>query len=90
MAPVERRPGCSRAPITGAVTAIDGHYDIGSTGPGFVVSSTLPGAPVGAFVAGRVADRFGRLTAMRLAAVMSLASALVSGCRCFSSSSGST
>jgi MFS family permease len=58
--------------INGAVSAIGDHYHVGATGLGFTVSSALLGAAGGAFVAGRVADRFGRLMAIRLAAALFL------------------
>ena len=71
--------GYDSSVINGAVSAIGKHYHVGATGLGFTVSSALLGAAVGAIVAGRVADRFGRLTAMRLAAVLFLISALGTG-----------
>src|SRR3954471_11465842 len=71
--------GYDSAVINGAVGAIGDHYSVGATGLGFVVSSALLGAAVGAIVAGRVADRLGRLTAMRVAAVLFLISALGTG-----------
>ena len=71
--------GYDSAVINGAVTAIGHHYGISASGLGFTVSSALLGAAVGAFVAGRVADRFGRLRAMWLAAALFLISAVGSG-----------
>src|SRR3954452_11595406 len=71
--------GYDSSVINGAVGAIGDHYSVGATGLGFTVSSALLGAAVGAIVAGRGADRFGRLTAMRVAAVLFLISALGSG-----------
>ena len=71
--------GYDSSVINGAVSAIGKHYRVGATGLGFTVSSALLGAAVGAIVAGRAADRFGRLAAMRLAAVLFLISALGTG-----------
>jgi len=71
--------GYDSAVINGAVTAIGDHYRVSGGALGFTVSSALLGAAVGAVLAGRVADRFGRLKAMRLAAVMFLISALGAG-----------
>jgi MFS transporter, SP family, sugar:H+ symporter len=68
--------GYDSAVINGAVTAIGHHYHVSAGGLGFTVSSALLGAAAGAIVAGRVADRFGRLRAMQLAAVLFLVSAL--------------
>src|ERR687888_1256143 len=71
--------GYDSAVINGAVTAIGDHYHVSASGLGFTVSSALLGAAVGAVLAGRVADRFGRLRAMLLAAVLFLISALGAG-----------
>jgi MFS transporter, SP family, sugar:H+ symporter len=68
--------GYDSAVINGAVTAIGHHYHVSAGALGFTVSSALLGAAAGAIVAGRVADRFGRLRAMQLAAVLFLVSAL--------------
>jgi SP family sugar:H+ symporter-like MFS transporter len=71
--------GYDSAVINGAVKAIGDHYNPSSGTLGFVVSSALLGAAAGAMLAGRLADRFGRLRAMWAAAVLFLASALGSG-----------
>src|SRR3954451_11204318 len=71
--------GYDSAVINGAVTALGDHYHVSASGLGFTVSSALLGAAVGAILAGRVADRFGRLRAMLLAAVLFLISALGAG-----------
>src|SRR3954454_15584375 len=71
--------GYDCAVINGAVTAISSHYRVTASGLGFTVSSALLGAAVGAVVAGRVADRFGRLNAMRLAGALFLISAVGTG-----------
>ena len=51
--------GFDTAVINGAVTAIEGDFDIGPVLLGFVVSSALLGAALGAWVAGQLADRYG-------------------------------
>src|SRR3954468_18696661 len=71
--------GYDSAVINGAVTALGDHYHVSASGLGFTVSSALLGAAVGAVFAGRVADRFGRVRAMLLAAVLFLISALGAG-----------
>src|SRR3954468_721365 len=71
--------GYDSAVINGAVTAISSHYHVTGSGLGFTVSSALLGAAVGAVVAGRVADRFGRLRAMQVAAALFFISAVGAG-----------
>jgi SP family sugar:H+ symporter-like MFS transporter len=71
--------GYDSAVINGAVSAIGAHFNMAAGTLGFAVASALLGAAVGAMVAGRVADRFGRLAAMRVAAVLFLASAVGTG-----------
>ncbi len=70
--------GYDSAVINGAVSAIQAHFKIGAGELGFAVASALLGAAAGALTAGRLADRFGRLFAMRAAAVLFLASAVLS------------
>lgn len=71
--------GYDSAVINGAVSAIEKGFRVESTTLGFAVASALLGAAAGAMSAGRFADRFGRLTAMRIAAVLFLISALGAG-----------
>jgi MFS transporter, SP family, sugar:H+ symporter len=71
--------GYDSAVINGAVSAIGTHFNMAAGTLGFAVASALLGAAVGAMVAGRVADRFGRLWAMRVAAVLFLVSAVGTG-----------
>jgi SP family sugar:H+ symporter-like MFS transporter len=71
--------GYDSAVINGAVTAIGHNFSATSAALGFTVSSALLGAAAGALGAGRVADRYGRLRAMWLAAAMFLISAVGSG-----------
>jgi SP family sugar:H+ symporter-like MFS transporter len=71
--------GYDSAVINGALTAIDAEYAPSAVALGLAVSSTLVGAALGAVVAGRLADRFGRLAVMWLSAALFLISAVGSG-----------
>src|SRR3954453_12740846 len=71
--------GYDSAVINGAVKAIGNHFNTSAGVLGFAVSSALIGAAIGAFLAGRVADRFGRVRAMWVAAVLFLISAVGTG-----------
>jgi MFS transporter, SP family, sugar:H+ symporter len=71
--------GYDSAVINGAVKAITAHFVVSAGVLGFTVASALLGAAVGALGAGRVADRYGRLPAMRVAAVLFLIGAVGSG-----------
>lgn len=68
--------GFDTAVVNGAVTAIGEDFEIAGFLLGFVVSSALLGCVVGAYLAGRIADRFGRIRVMVMAAVLFLASAI--------------
>ena len=67
------------AVINGAVSAVQEEFNVGAASLGFAVASALLGAAAGALSAGRIADHFGRLTVMRIAAVLFLLSALGTG-----------
>ncbi len=71
--------GYDSAVINGAVAAIGTQFNASSGALGLTVSSALLGAAAGALGAGKVADKYGRLFAMRLAAVLFVISALGSG-----------
>ena len=71
--------GFDTAVINGAVDAMRDHFGIGSVLIGFVVSSALLGCVVGAYVAGRLAERYGRVRVMVIAAAAFTLSALGSG-----------
>lgn len=71
--------GYDSAVINGAVSAVEDHFDADSASLGFAVASALLGAAVGALTAGRIADRFGRLFVMKVAAVLFLISAIGTG-----------
>ncbi|MCV7257074.1 sugar porter family MFS transporter [Mycobacterium shimoidei] len=63
----------------GAVKALEAQFKIGNAALGLAVASGLLGAAVGATIAGRIADRSGRLALMKLAAVLFLACGLGTG-----------
>ena len=65
--------------INGTVEGLQTAFDSDSVGTGFNVASMLLGCAIGAFFAGRLADRFGRRAIMRVAAVFFIASAWGSG-----------
>ncbi|MDJ0711055.1 MAG: sugar porter family MFS transporter [Woeseiaceae bacterium] len=65
--------------INGTVDGLRVAFDSDSVGTGFNVASMLLGCAAGAFFAGRLADRFGRRTIMRVAAVCFIVSAWGSG-----------
>ncbi len=71
--------GFDTAVINGTVTAITKQFDMGPLLSGFVVSSALLGCVAGAYLAGRLADRMGRIKVMVLAATLFTISALGSG-----------
>src|SRR6478736_9561411 len=71
--------GYDSAVINGAVSAIGEVFNVESTTLGFAVASALLGAAAGAMLAGRIADRIGRLRVMQIAAVLFLISALGAG-----------
>ncbi|HWB37996.1 MAG TPA: sugar porter family MFS transporter [Rugosimonospora sp.] len=62
--------GYDTAVINGTVDAIKEQFHIGSTFVGFVVSSALLGCAVGAWFAGPLADRVGRVHVMLAAAAV--------------------
>jgi SP family sugar:H+ symporter-like MFS transporter len=65
--------------INGTVDGLQSAFDSDSVGTGFNVASMLLGCAVGAFFAGRLADRFGRRGIMRVAAAFFIVSAWGSG-----------
>lgn len=71
--------GFDTAVINGAVDAIRGDFALDATRIGFAVSCALLGSALGAWYAGPIADRWGRVRAMQVAAVTLVASALGSG-----------
>jgi MFS transporter, SP family, sugar:H+ symporter len=71
--------GFDTAVINGAVLAIRETFGMGAGPTGFVVASALLGCAVGAWLAGKLADRIGRIRVMLVAAVLFFLSALGSG-----------
>ena len=71
--------GYDSAVINGAVSSIQDDFGIGNAALGFAVASALLGAALGAVTAGRLADRIGRLSVMKIAAVLFLISAIGTG-----------
>lgn len=71
--------GFDTAVINGAVVAVRAEFGMGAGLTGFVVSSALLGCIAGAYLAGRLADRQGRIRVMVLAAALFLISAIGSG-----------
>ncbi|MGH3678438.1 MAG: sugar porter family MFS transporter [Mycobacterium sp.] len=71
--------GYDSAVINGAVSAIQDHFNIGDFTVGVAVASALIGAAVGALTAGRLADKIGRLSVMKIAALLFLISAIGTG-----------
>ena len=62
--------GFDTAVINGAVAALQKVFNASSGMTGLAVSSALLGSAVGAFVAGSIADRYGRIKTMLVASVM--------------------
>lgn len=71
--------GFDTAVINGAVNALRAEFELGSFLTGFAVSSALLGCMVGAFLAGRLADKKGRVYVMLVAAVLFVVSSVGSG-----------
>ncbi|HVI60315.1 MAG TPA: sugar porter family MFS transporter [Luteimonas sp.] len=71
--------GFDTAVINGAVDAIRGDFALDAARTGFAVSCALLGSALGAWYAGPIADRWGRVRAMQVAAVALTASAIGSG-----------
>jgi MFS transporter, SP family, sugar:H+ symporter len=62
--------GYDSAVINGAVIGIQDHFHVGASETGTVVAIALLGSALGAATAGRLADRFGRIRIMHLAALL--------------------
>jgi SP family sugar:H+ symporter-like MFS transporter len=71
--------GFDTAVINGAVDALAGAFDLGPALQGFAVSSALLGCAAGAWFAGTLANKWGRIPVMIIAAIMFLVSSLGSG-----------
>ena len=62
--------------INGAVASIQSHFAINDASLGFAVAAALLRAAAGAMTAGRLADRIGRISVMKIAAVLFFISAI--------------
>ncbi len=71
--------GYDTAVINGTVGALERHFTADPGRLGFAVAAALLGSAVGALIAGRVADRAGRVRAMKLTALLFAVSSLGSG-----------
>ncbi len=71
--------GYDSAVINGAVAAVEDHFQISKLVTGVAVAAALIGAALGAVVAGRLADKIGRLAVMKIAALLFLISAFGTG-----------
>jgi MFS transporter, SP family, sugar:H+ symporter len=71
--------GFDTAVINGAVNALYGAFNATSWEIGLSVSTALLGSAVGAFFAGQIADRYGRVKTMLIASVLFTLSAIGSG-----------
>ncbi|MEC5167661.1 sugar porter (SP) family MFS transporter [Glaciihabitans sp. GrIS 2.15] len=70
--------GFDSSVVNGAVDAVRKQFSLSASLTGLAVASALIGCAVGAYLAGRLADRFGRIPAMIVGAILFLASAI--GC----------
>lgn len=68
--------GYDTAVISGAITPIQHFFDLSSIGVGWAVSNVAIGCIIGAFLSGRIADKYGRKKALILAAVLFTISAV--------------
>jgi SP family sugar:H+ symporter-like MFS transporter len=66
--------GFDSSVINGAVDSIEGEFDLSATVTGLAVAIALLGCAVGAWAAGRLADRYGRTRVMLLGGLLFLAS----------------
>ncbi|MHB8446694.1 MAG: sugar porter family MFS transporter [Rudaea sp.] len=71
--------GFDTAVINGAVDALRQAFGLSAAWTGFAVSCALLGSALGAWYAGRLADRFGRVRTMQVAAILLAASGLGAG-----------
>ncbi|MEU5577452.1 sugar porter family MFS transporter [Streptomyces huasconensis] len=68
--------GYDSSVINGATVAIQHRFDVDADTLGWIIATALLGCAVGAAVAGRIADRIGRIRCMQIAAVLFAASAV--------------
>ncbi|USI71955.1 sugar porter family MFS transporter [Sphingomonas morindae] len=65
--------------INGTQEGLEKAFDLSRLGTGFNVGAILIGCAAGAFLAGRLADLFGRRSVMMVAALLFIVSALIAG-----------
>lgn len=71
--------GYDSGAVNGTQAGLRSAFSLSEGGLGFTVGSLLIGCFIGAFLAGRLADQFGRRNVMMLAAVLFLVGALIQG-----------
>ena len=71
--------GFDSSVINGAVDSIQHHFALNAFVTGFIVAIALLGCAVGAYFAGRLADRWGRVRVMLIGAVLFFASSIGAG-----------
>ncbi|MFF1633746.1 sugar porter family MFS transporter [Leifsonia sp. NPDC058248] len=71
--------GFDSSVVNGAVDSIQHNFGLNALVTGFVVAIALIGCAIGAYIAGRLADRWGRIKVMLLGAVLFLASSIGAG-----------
>jgi SP family sugar:H+ symporter-like MFS transporter len=71
--------GFDSSVINGAVDSVQHNFGLNAFITGFIVAVALLGCAVGAFIAGRLADRWGRLKVMLLGAGLFLVSSIGAG-----------
>lgn len=68
--------GFDSSVINGAVGSIEEEFDLSPFASGFAVASALIGCAIGAYFAGRISDRIGRIKVMLIGAVLFLVSSI--------------
>src|SRR5438477_1719000 len=71
--------GYDSGAVNGTQDGLKAAFHLSEGGLGFTVGSLLVGCFIGAFLAGRLSDLFGRRNVMMLAALLFLAGAIVQG-----------
>ncbi|MFT2816158.1 sugar porter family MFS transporter [Leifsonia sp. A12D58] len=71
--------GFDSSVVNGAVDALQGQFELSQALTGFAVASALIGCAIGAYAAGRLADRWGRIPTMLVGAALFLLSAFGTG-----------
>jgi SP family sugar:H+ symporter-like MFS transporter len=71
--------GFDSSVINGAVDSIQQHFALNAVVTGFIVAVALLGCALGAYIAGRLADHWGRIKVMLLGAVLFLVSSIGAG-----------